>query len=135
MDEILFEKIEKLKEEIDYLIQNKEKFLKNLKYSPETKRIVERSIYICCEIVLDIANLLIIKKNKPRPLTYSEAIYKLGDYQIIPSEFAYKFVYIAGIRNFLAHDYLKDTVSTLQKFLKLGLVDIEKFINFVEKKK
>lgn len=59
-------------------------------------------------------------------------IYKLGDYHIIPEDFANRFVYIAGLRNFLAHDYQKDTVPELEKFLLVGVKDIECFIELLK---
>ena len=62
-----------------------------------------------------------------------EIIYKLGENKIIPEEFAYRFVYIAGLRNFLSHDYIKDTVVELKKLLKTGIWDVEKFIEFIRK--
>lgn len=79
-----------------------------MKISTETRKIVERTVYLCAEIVLDIADLLILKKGYPKPSTYSDSIFKLGDYRIVPKDFAYKFVYIAGIRNFRAHDAQDD---------------------------
>jgi uncharacterized protein YutE (UPF0331/DUF86 family) len=132
MNEVLFNKLQRLKEEAKYLVDNKPKLLRTLKSSLETKKIVERSVYLCAEIVLDIADLLIIKKGYPKPSSYSDSIYKLGDYGLIPKEFAYKFVYIAGIRNFLAHDYQKNTIPELEKFLKYGLEDIEHFVKAIE---
>ncbi len=132
MKEVLFNKLQRLKEETKYLVDNKPKLLRTLKTSIETKKIVERSIYLCAEIVLDIADLMIIKKGYPKPSSYSDSIYKLGEYGLIPKEFAKKFVYIAGIRNFLAHDYQKNTVPELEKFLKYGLNDLKKFIKAVE---
>jgi len=133
MDKVLFQKNQRLKEELFYLKNNKTELLKKLKTSIDTKKIVERSIYLCSEIVLDIADLIIIKKGYPKPSTYSDSIYKLGDYAIIPKDFAYKFVYIAGLRNFLAHDYEKSTVPELEKFLRTGIRDVEQFIKYIEK--
>jgi uncharacterized protein YutE (UPF0331/DUF86 family) len=132
MEEILFNKVQRLKEETKYLLDNKSKFLRTLKSSTETKKIVERSVYLCTEIVLDIADLFLIKKGHPKPSTYSDSIYKLGDYKLLPKEFAYKFVYIAGLRNFLAHDYQKNTIPELEKFLKHGLRDLKHFLKSVE---
>ncbi len=131
MKEVLFNKLQRLKEETKYLMDNKPKLLRTLKSSIDTKKIVERSVYLCAEIVIDIADLIIIKKGYPKPSTYSDSIYKLGEYRLIPKEFAQKFVYIAGIRNFLAHDYQKNTVPELEKFLKYGLNDLKKFIKAV----
>lgn len=133
MNEVLFRKIERLKEEVLYLETNKKAFLKNIGLSSDTKKIVERSVYLCAEIALDIAETIIAIKGLPKPSTYSDSIYKLGDFKIIPKEFARKFAYIAGLRNFLAHDYQVETTTDLQKFLKIGIADVKKFIGFVEK--
>lgn len=133
MNEVLFRKVERLKEEVRYLEINKKNLLKNIALSIETKKIAERSVYLCAEISLDIAETVIAIKGLPKPLTYSDAIYKLGDFKIIPKEFARKFAYIAGIRNFLAHDYQVDTVNDLLRFLKTGIADMKKFIGFIEK--
>jgi uncharacterized protein YutE (UPF0331/DUF86 family) len=66
------------------------------------------------------------------PSTYSDSIYKLGEYNLIPDEFAHKFVYISGLRNFLAHDYQRDTIPVLEKFLKYGIKDVRYFLKAVE---
>ncbi len=133
MNEVVFRKLERLKEEILYLKTNREKFLKNLRISIETKKITERSVYLCAEIALDIADTVIAVKGLPKPSTYSDSIYKLGDNKIIPKSFASKFVYIAGLRNFLAHDYQVDTNNVLIRFLKSGLSDMKRFIDYIEK--
>lgn len=132
MSEVLFNKIQRLKEEIQYLKKNKSKFMQELKYSKETQKIVERCVYLCTEIALDIADLLIVDKNYPKPDSYSDSIYKLGEYEIIPKEFAYRLIYIAGLRNFLANDYQKDTVPRLEEFLNSGISDIETYIKYIE---
>ncbi len=132
MNEVLFRKVERLKEEVLYLETNR-KFLKEIGRSVDTKKIAERSVYLCAEITLDISDLVITIKGFPKPSTYSDSIYKLGDYKIIPKDFARKFVYIAGLRNFLAHDYQIDTSADLKRFLKSGLSDIKKFICYIEK--
>ncbi len=131
MDGVLFNKIQRLKEEIKYLTDNKSDFLRTLKTSLATKKIVERSVYLCAEIALDVADLLMIKKNYPKASSYSDSIYKLGEYHIIPEDFANRFVYIAGLRNFLAYDYQKDTIPELEKFLVSGIQDIEYFIKTI----
>lgn len=132
MKGVLFNKIQRLKEEVLYLKRNRQRFLQELRLSKDTQKIIERSVYLCAEIILDIADLIISDKQYPKPDTYSDLIYKLGEYNIIPKEFAYKFVYIAGLRNFLAHDYQKNTAPRLEEFLNSGLEDIETFIKHIE---
>lgn len=132
MSIVLFNKIQRLKDELLYLKNNKLKFLQDLRLSKETQKIVERSVYLCTEIILDIADLILADKNYPKPDTYSDSIYKLGEYNIIPKDFAYKFIYIAGLRNFLAHDYQKDTTPRLIEFINSGIADIEAFLKYIE---
>jgi len=47
MDKVLFQKLERLKEELFYLKTNKPELLKKLKASIEAKKISERSVYLC----------------------------------------------------------------------------------------
>ncbi len=133
MNEVLFRKLERLREEVLYLETNKTKLFKELQASVEIKKITERSVYLCTEIALDIADMVIAIKGIPKASTYSDSIYKLGEYKIIPKDFSLKLVYIAGLRNFLAHDYQIDTVPDLKRFLKSGLNDIKKFVAYIEK--
>ena len=106
MREVLFQKVQRLMEEIKYLEDNKDRFLEQIEDSLDVKKIVERSVFLCAEMALDISDLLIVEKGFPKPATYRDAIYKLGDFNIVPKDFAYNFVYIAGLRNFLAYEYL-----------------------------
>jgi uncharacterized protein YutE (UPF0331/DUF86 family) len=96
MNATLYQKIQRLKEEVKYLEDNKVRFLESIRTSTDTKKIVERGVYLCSEMALDIADLLIVSKDFPKPNTYRDAIHKLGEYKIVPVEFAYKFIYIAG---------------------------------------
>ncbi|MFZ6016225.1 MAG: DUF86 domain-containing protein [Nitrospirota bacterium] len=107
--------------------------MKSLRTSVEIKKATERSVYLCSEIVLDIADMVIVLNSFPKPSTYSNSIYKLGEHRIVPKDFAHKFVYIAGLRNFLAYDYRIDTLPDLKRFLKSGICDIERFISYIEK--
>jgi uncharacterized protein YutE (UPF0331/DUF86 family) len=133
MHDVLLRKLERLKEEVLYLRTNTAKLEKNLRISPEIKKIAERSVYLCAEIALDIADSVISMRGLPKPSTYSDSIYKLGEYNLLPKSFAKRFVYIAGLRNFLAHDYQVDNRNELLLFLRSGLPDMEKYIHHIEK--
>jgi len=133
MAAVLRRKIERLKEELLYLETRKARFLKELRSDPEIRRLTERSVYLCAEIALDITDLAISIKGLPRPSSYSDSIRKLGEFRLIPRVFAKRFSYIAGLRNFLAHDYEVDTAPDLMRFLKTGLGDLRRFVALMEK--
>lgn len=69
MNKVLFSKIQRLKGEYKFLSDNKSRFLSELKESIEVRKVVERSVYLLAEIVLDIADLTIIQKQYPKPST------------------------------------------------------------------
>ena len=133
MNATLYQKIQRLKEEVKYLEDNKTRFLETIRTLNDTRKIVERSVYLCSEMVLDIADLLIVSRDLPKPETYREAIFKLGEHKIIPAEFAEKFLYIAGLRNYLAHEYIKDTTPTLVDFLEHKIEDVKKYLMLIGK--
>jgi len=131
MSSVLFSKIQKLKNEINYLKDSKDKIIKSAAISGDVRRSAERSVFLCTEILLDIIDMILTEKKIPKPDSYSDAIYKMGEYKIIPGEFAYKILYMAGLRNMLAHDYQKDTIHKIIEFLDSGIADLEKFLNFI----
>jgi len=57
MKEVFFRKLQRLKEESLYLETNRARFLKGLRTSIDTRKTVERSVYLCAEISLDLYEL------------------------------------------------------------------------------
>lgn len=53
MNKVLFSKIQRLKGEYKFLSDSKSRFLSELKESIEVRKVVERSVYLLAEIVLD----------------------------------------------------------------------------------
>ncbi len=129
MGPVFYQKLERLDEEVRFLEQNRERFLSDLAMSRDARRLVERAVYLCAEMALDLADLIIVTRGWPKPSTYREAIDKLGETGVLPAEFAHRFVYVAGLRNFLAHDYLKDTRPALQDFLARKLEDFRHYLD------
>lgn len=68
MREVLFQKVQRLLEETKYLEDNKERFLAQMQKSLDVKKIVERSVFLCAEMALDISDLLIVEKGFSKPV-------------------------------------------------------------------
>lgn len=68
---------------------------------------------------------------------YTEVILSLGDYDVIPKEFANKIKGMAGYRNRLVHLYWEVKPDEIFKIIKEELRDFDEFIdhikNFMEK--
>jgi uncharacterized protein YutE (UPF0331/DUF86 family) len=84
-----------------------------------------------------VAQKVLKYKNIDMAQSYYEAIDLLGEKDILPKEFAYEFAYefakIAGLRNFLAHDYEEvDYLIICDEVLK-KLEDVKKFLEYIKK--
>ena len=127
------EKIGKIKKGLIDL----KKFAKDCEEIFEKDEILKDAIlyrlYILSDRVISLAEMICKFKKLGYPLTYSEFIYRLGDFGIIDKEFAYHFADIAKFRNFLAHDYEDIDKKKICKIMLENLDDVEKFIEQIEK--
>ena len=88
-------------------------------------------LYLASDGCIAIAEMVLKYKNIGRAQSYYEAIDTLGEYGVIPKEFAYDFAKIASFRNFLAHDYEKiDYVVIYDEALK-KLDDIREYLRMI----
>jgi uncharacterized protein YutE (UPF0331/DUF86 family) len=90
-------------------------------------------LYLASDGCIALAEMMLKHKNIGASQSYYEAIDTLGEYTIIPKEFAYGFAKIASFRNFLAHDYEKiDTLVICEEALN-KLDDIERYLKYIQK--
>jgi uncharacterized protein YutE (UPF0331/DUF86 family) len=89
-------------------------------------------LYLASDGCISLAEMMLKHKNIGASQSYYEAIDTLGEYSIIPKEFAYSFAKIASFRNFLAHDYEKiDSLIICEEALN-KLEDIEKYLQYLQ---
>ena len=90
-------------------------------------------LYLASDGCIAIAEMMIKHKGLGASDSYYDAIDTLGEYGILPREFAYSFARIASFRNFLAHDYEKiDYVVICEEALE-KLDDIETYLEYIRK--
>jgi uncharacterized protein YutE (UPF0331/DUF86 family) len=68
-----------------------------------------------------------------RKKDYTQVILSLGDYDVLPKDFAQKIKGLASYRNRLVHLYWKIGEEELLSVIKERFEDIEKFIDYIEK--
>jgi uncharacterized protein YutE (UPF0331/DUF86 family) len=68
-----------------------------------------------------------------RKKDYTQVILSLGDYNVLPKDFAQKIKGLASYRNRLVHLYWKIGEEELLSVIKERFEDIEKFIDYIEK--
>ncbi len=90
-------------------------------------------LYLISDSCISLAEMMIKYKNLPSPDSYFGSIDMLGEYGIIPADFAYEFAKIASFRNFLAHHYEDiDYIIVCEKSLS-KLPEIKLYIEHIQK--
>jgi uncharacterized protein YutE (UPF0331/DUF86 family) len=90
-------------------------------------------LYLASDGCIALAEMMLKHKNIGASQSYYEAIDTLGEYTIIPKEFAYGFAKIASFRNFLAHDYEKIDALVICEEALNKLDDIERYLKYIQK--
>ncbi|WP_227767265.1 type VII toxin-antitoxin system HepT family RNase toxin [Zhaonella formicivorans] len=104
---------------------------KNIGQDPLKYWGLERGLHISIECIIDIANIIISSADLGKPETYRESIQKLGEFGIIPPEFAKKLARMVAFRNILVHDYSKIDDNVIVSILRNDLDDFIEFIKYV----
>ena len=89
-------------------------------------------LYLVSDGCITVAEMVIKYRTLATPQSYYEAIDTLGEYGIIPREFAYRFAKIASFRNFLAHDYEKIDYLVICKEVLGKLSEIDEYLHYIE---
>ncbi len=88
---------------------------------------------IAMEAVLTIGiHILSRLPSNGKKKSYTQVILSLGDYEVIPMEFAKKIKGIAGYRNRLVHLYWQVKPEDLYKAIDKYLKDLSKFNNYIK---
>ncbi len=85
------------------------------------------------EAIIDISNHIIARRKLGIPKTFSDTFEILGKSGLISKDEAETYKRMARFRNRLVHFYQEVNDREVYKILKNNLLDIERFINFVEK--
>ncbi len=91
-------------------------------------------LYLSSDGCISLAEMMLKHNNISPSQSYYEAIDTLGEYAIIPREFAYNFATITSFRNFLAHDYEEIDYSIICNDILEKLSDISKYLDYIEQK-
>ena len=90
-------------------------------------------LYQSADSSIALAEMLIKYKNLTKSNSYYESIDLLGEYAIIPADFAYDFAKIASFRNFLAHHYERVDYQEICEGTLAKLEDISLYLQYIKK--
>lgn len=81
--------------------------------------------------MIDIATHIVVDNNIGNPETLGEAFSILNKEKYINDDEAKIYRNMVGLRNILSHEYLKIDKRIIYDVLKNNLIDIKKFIIFI----
>ena len=82
-------------------------------------------------MMIDIATHIVVDNNMGNPETLGEAFSILNKEKYLNDDEAKIYRNMVGLRNILSHEYLKIDKRIIYSVLKNNLVDIKKFIIFI----
>lgn len=94
--------------------------------------VVEYNLFICINAVADIVLHIVSDDRLGVADTMADAFEILKDKRIISEEDAEIYRKMVGLRNILAHEYLKINKKTIYEVATKNLIDIKKFMLFAE---
>lgn len=97
---------------------------------PYLRDIVERNLEIAAQCCLDISHRIISHQGARKPVDYYDAILRMGELGVLPTEFARCLAPLAGFRNILVHEYLLVEWDEVYRNLH-RLEDLERFAELV----
>ncbi|NMB27791.1 MAG: DUF86 domain-containing protein [Tissierellia bacterium] len=93
--------------------------------------VVEYNLFIAINMMIDIATHIVVDNNMGNPETLGEAFSILNKEKYLNDDEAKIYRNMVGLRNILSHEYLKIDKRIIYSVLKNNLVDIKKFIIFI----
>jgi uncharacterized protein YutE (UPF0331/DUF86 family) len=104
-----------------------EEFLKN----DIVQDVVEYNLFIAINMMVDIATHIVVDNNMGNPETLGDAFEILNNKKYLEDKETKIYKNMVGLRNILSHEYLKIDKEIIYNILHNNLVDIKKFILFV----
>ncbi|NLW22571.1 MAG: DUF86 domain-containing protein [Tissierellia bacterium] len=104
-----------------------EEFLKN----DIIQDVVEYNLFIAINMMIDIATHIVVDNNLGNPETLGEAFSILNKKKYLSDEETKIYKKMVGLRNILSHEYIKIDKNIIYDIIKNNLIDIKKFIIFV----
>lgn len=126
-------RLEKLQEYVSVLKTLQGTTAQELQKDINKRAKAERFLQLSCEVVIDIAELLISDLRLRTPATARETIEILGEEGILEKEFAKQFAPMTGFRNILVHDYLKIDYEQVADKINNKLKDFNIFAKQIAK--
>ena len=129
--EVIKQRLNQLSTSINKIERFKEVSLEEFLQDDIIQDVVEYNLFIAINMMIDIATHIVVDNNIGNPETLGEAFSILNKEKYINDDESKIYRNMVGLRNILSHEYLKIDKKIIYDVLKNNLVDIKKFIIFI----
>ena len=105
-----------------------------LNQNEQKRAALERFLYLICDSIISLLEMIIALKNYQTATNYAENAYILHENKEISNEQLELLLNIIGFRKVLSHDYEKLNLSILVNIVTKEINEIENLLQFFESK-
>lgn len=128
---LIAERLKRLAELVAFLNRKKSLQRDEFLQDQESQLAVERALQLAIQIVIDIATHILATSSNVTPQDYADALRKLAQIKVIPSEFARRIAPMPGFRNVLVHEYIEIDTNRVYRNLQDEVDDFVKFAEYI----
>jgi uncharacterized protein YutE (UPF0331/DUF86 family) len=99
----------------------------------QTRGAVERYLQLAVQSSIDLAEAVVAYKKLRKPATLSDNFLVLNKDGLIDDKLAQQLIAMVGFRNIIVHQYREVDEEIVIDILQNHLIDIEKFIEIIQK--
>ncbi|MDF1613499.1 type VII toxin-antitoxin system HepT family RNase toxin [Desulfurivibrio dismutans] len=131
--ELIKQKIGRIREHLNQVEALREKCEQRFVADPVYRGAMLHYLYLLTDSCITLAEMVIKKQRLRLPQSYHESFDILGENGVLERGFAYDFAHIAGLRNFLAHDYEKIEAVIICRQVLAKTDDVRSYLEQVER--
>ena len=129
--EVIKQRLNQLSTSINKIERFKEISLEEFLKDDIIQDVVEYNLFIAINMMIDIATHIVVDNNMGSPETLGEAFNILNKEKYLNDEETKVYRNMVGLRNILSHEYINIDKKIIYSILKNSLIDIKKFVIFV----
>ncbi len=129
--EVIKQRLNQLSNSINKIERFKEISLEEFLKDDIIQDVVEYNLFIAINMMIDIATHIVVDNNMGSPETLGEAFNILNKKKYLNDEETKVYRNMVGLRNILSHEYINIDKKIIYSILKNNLIDIKKFVIFV----
>lgn len=129
--EVIKQRLNQLSTSLNKIERFKDLSLEKFLQDDIIQDVIEYNLFIAINMMIDIATHIVVDNNIGNPETLGDAFNILNKEKYLSDDQTKTYRNMVGLRNVLSHEYLKIDKKIIYDILQNNLIDIKKFIIFI----